>query len=106
MFILWEPDEVGKILGTGFMRFQTDIGVDGLATEDGEKFELLAVRAMFVRHGRFREFIRQLKEHYKTICVWHPDNPILPPVLERYGFKPDLKIMGDGEVVKGYRWDK
>lgn len=88
------------------MRFETEMGVDGLATEDGEKFELLAVNSVFKGRGLFRKFISQLKMDYKTICVWHPDNPILPPALERYGFKPDVKIMGDGEEVHGYRWDK
>lgn len=101
-----EPDPVGAILGTGYYRFSSPVGIDGLCKVNGGRLDLLAVISREPSKGHLREFLRQAKEHYRTVCVWHVDNPALGPALERYGFTPETEIQPDGEIVPGYRWDK
>lgn len=99
------PDLAGQILGTGYNRFVSHCGIDGLAKENGDRLNLLAVGSSNPGTGQFRNFIAECKRFYKTICIWECWNPILPPILERYGFKSETEIQGDGEVLDGYRWD-
>ncbi len=107
LFTRWEPDPVGRMLGTGFNRFESVAGVDGLAKDNGHgMIELLAVHSRVKGKGQFRRFIALLKEQNQTICVWHVDNPMLGPALLRYGFKPETTIDGFGETLTGYRWDR
>jgi GNAT superfamily N-acetyltransferase len=101
-----EPDPAGVILGTGYMRFKSPIGVDGLAKWTEERLDILAVHTDERGKGHFREFIRQAKERYKTICVWEDFNPVVGKALARYGFKPDIEIQIDGEILVGWRWEK
>lgn len=104
-----EPDPIGLILGTGYMRFEAPCGVDGLAKTDaieGGRIDILAVHARTPGKGQFREFIQQCKQHYGTICVWEDWNPAIGPALQRYGFTPETEIQGNGEAVNGWRWDR
>lgn len=106
IFTSWKEDDYGKILGTQMMKFESVCGVGGLARENGDCIELLAVASFIEGKGMFRDFIALCKQHYKTICIWHVDNPKLPPALLRYGFQPDLMIDRFGFTMKGFRWDK
>lgn len=102
------PDPIAQILGTGFERFRTKFGVSGLAkeSENGKRLEILAVNSDAQGCGYFRNFIDVCKQHYRTVCVWSIFNPIVSAALERYGFTPETEILGDGETVQGYRWDR
>lgn len=99
------PDPFGMMLGTGYYRFESMTGIDGLAKESGERIDILALATKHaLRQGRFRNFIQQLKKQYQTICIWEIWNPWLEPVLIRYGFKPVSEVHY-GENVTGVRWD-
>lgn len=100
-----EPDPAGLILGTGYERFESPTGIDGLAKENGDRLDVLAVYAREHGQGAFREFIRLAKKEYRTVCVWLDDNPAIGPALQRYGFTPETEIQPDGEIVTGWRWD-
>lgn len=102
----FEPDPVGEMLGTWYMKFQSPTGIGGLAKWSDERLDLLAVHASFKGKGQFREFIRIAKHRFKTICVWEDMNPIMGPMLRRYGFSPETEIQGWGEAVSGWRWDR
>jgi len=99
------PDPVGVVLGTGYMRFESACGIDGLAKVTGDRLDILAVAARTTGKGQFRKFITLAKQEFKTVCVWEDWNPILGPALARYGFTPEKEIQADGEVVDGWRWD-
>jgi hypothetical protein len=101
-----EPDQVGQILGTGYMRFASPIGLCGLAKWSDERLDLLAVDAHPPGQGQFRAFIAAAKQVYKTICVWEDWNPVVGEALARYSFQRETEIQGDGEVLTGWRWDK
>jgi hypothetical protein len=101
-----EPDPIGQILGTGYMRFESPTGLDGLAKWTDERLDLLAVVTRTPGKGCFREFIRRAQAVWQTVCVWHDDNPLVGHALFRYGFTPETEILADGEVVSGWRWDK
>lgn len=100
------PDPVGQILNTGYSRFESPSGIDGLAKVNGDRLDLLAVISTSPGKGLFRAFIALAKLRYTTICVWHDDNPLIGQALKRYGFTPEVEINGDGEIVPGWRWDK
>lgn len=99
-------DPVGEILGTGYCRFQSAVGIDGLAKWTPDRLDLLAVTTRTPGRGRFRVFISLAKQYYKTICVWVDINPIVGEALERYGFRRVTEKQFDGEIVEGWRWDK
>lgn len=101
-----EPDPIGVILGTGYMRFQSPNGLGGLAKWTDDRLDLLAVHAFTQGQGQFRSFIAAAKLQWKTICVWQISNPFLGSALERYGFTPETEIQSDGEIVEGFRWDR
>lgn len=102
------PDRIAQILGTGYERFNSLTGVDGLAKVNGDRLDVLAVHTPepFQNRGCCREFVRQAKEQYCTVCIWHVDNQTLAGALKRYGFTPETEIQSDGEIVPGWRWDK
>jgi hypothetical protein len=106
LFASWEPDPAGQILGTGMQRFTTAIGVDGLATVNADRLDILAVVSVWPGKGHFRNFIDQCKKRFNVICVWEVWNPQLVAALGRYGFTPETDIAPWGETVKGYRWDE
>lgn len=107
-FLLGEvsPDPVGQILGAKYSRFSSPYGVDGLGFWTQDRLNLLAVHARAPGRGQFHRFIADAKCQWKTICVWEVWNEFLGPVLERYGFTPEIEIQPDGEVLKGFRWDR
>lgn len=101
-----EPDPIGAILGIGYWRFQSPNGIGGLAKWTDDRLDLLAIHAFVEGRGEFRQFVADAKSHFKTICVWEDWNPIIGQALERYGFMRETEIQGDGEIIKGWRWDR
>lgn len=100
------PDPVGQVLQTGFNKFVSRFFIEGLMKEPQPgKIEILAVVSTMPGHGHFHAFIEALKREYTTVCVWFDDNPILGPMLARYGFHPETDIDGRGEILRGWRWD-
>lgn len=99
------PDPIGQLLGTGYMRFQSPTGICGLAKDDGERLDILAVDTLTPGKGQFRHFINEAKKQYSTICIWEIWNPWLEPVLLRYGFTPATEIAITGETLSGVKWD-
>jgi len=98
-------DLASEILGTGFKRFSSPTGIDGLAKEVEGGVEILAVDASIRGMGFFRNFIKHCKEEYDTIILWEVWNPDLAEALVRYGFqRVDRDIRG--ENVSGYEWKK
>lgn len=58
LFTFWEPDPVGVILQTGYFRFETPLGVGGLARiGDDDELDVLAVHSEQEGIGQFRRFI-------------------------------------------------
>ena len=90
-------------------RFRSHLHVDGLALHTAHRLDLIAILCLAPGQGCFRRFIEACKQHYKTIGVWQIENPWLPAVLVRYGFKPAAECIEPddvGEIVNGYRWDR
>jgi len=102
-----EPDFVGQVLGTGYLSFESSVGMDGLAKEvdDGKGLDILALVARHEGQGSLRKFIALAKEHYDKIYIWSVWNRFLPAVLVRYGFMPFVRFE-DGHKIDGYRWCK
>jgi hypothetical protein len=102
-----EPDAAAVLLGTGYWRFESPYGIDGLfKEEDDNRLNLLMVIANDPGKGHFRTFMRAMMANYKTICVWSIWNQALEAALIRYGFTPETEILSTGEAVEGLRWDK
>lgn len=102
-----KPDPIGEILGTGYQQFSSHLGIDGLAKEpEPGVLHLLAVVSRNQGAGQLREFIAALKPVYRTICVWHIENPALYDALVRYKFTPEVDVDQFGDALKGLRWDK
>lgn len=102
-----EPDFVGQLLGTGYQRFRSPTGCEGLAKEKDNRLDVLAVVATTEKTGQFRNFVAMAQEQYQTICVWHDWNPVIGPALERYWFTPETEIDGlTNEKMVGWRWDR
>ena len=100
------PDPIGKQLGTGYERFSSSCGIDGLAKVNGYRLDVLAVINPTGRPGRFRLFITLCKVEFDTICIWNITNPIVAGALTRYGFTAEVEITNLGEAIEGMRWDK
>lgn len=104
-FASWKPDPVGIILGTGYMRFTTALGIDGLARLDGEGgLDCLVVIARDPGKGQFRRFITAAKKHFRRVAVWEDWNPVIGKALNRYGFIRARCVEADGEVCNGWEW--
>ncbi len=108
LFASTEPDDIGKILGTGFVRFVAGNGVEGLCVRRDTTLEILALLTPKEkrRQGRCREFLRGCCREFETVCVWYVDNPVLRRALRRYGFRPETTVDCFGDPVHGYRWDR
>lgn len=100
-----EPDRFGIALRTGFWRFYSPVGVEGLAKFDDDRLDVLALFSPRPGQGCFRAFINRAKLKYNTIYVWEIWTPWLDGVLERYGFKPATEFV-NGERIDGRRWDR
>lgn len=102
----WEPDPFGQILGTGYYRFRSPCGIDGLAKMNGGRFDILAVHAAHPGTGQFRRWIKKVMERFTTVCVWQIENAALEAALLRYGFTPEVEVDRSGETLSGMRWDR
>jgi hypothetical protein len=103
------PDPVGKILGTGYDRFERPDGVNGLAKAQGRRLDILALYSEFENRGYVTRFIEEAKQNYGLIYVWHVDNPILKEALARWGFKPcheAVSCNGKVEWCDGMMWER
>ncbi len=100
------PDPFGAILNTGFERFNSPTGINGLVRVEGGQLEILAVDATKPGTGQFRKFMKQCKQEYEAIIVWEVWNKGLEQVLVRYGFTPHAGIEPlTQEPLTGMRWD-
>ena len=98
-------DPAGQILGTDYDRFESLLGIDGLAKETGDRLEILAVLARNAGTGQFRRFIAECKRHYKTVCIWEDWNPLVADALLRYGFRRSSTHTVEGELLIGWKWE-
>lgn len=98
------PDPIGRMLGHDFDRFYSPTGINGLAKEDGDRVDILAVDATKPGTGQFRAFIDQCKLEYETIVILEVWNDWLIEVLRRYGFHFCLTVQ-NGEHVIGWKYD-
>lgn len=110
LFTIWTPDPIGEVLGTGYYRFDTAIGINGLAQirhPDNSRIELdiLAVVAEQPGKGQFRRFIKEAKKRFDVISVWEDWNPVVGKMLASYGFLVATKC-DKGENLNGWRWTK
>lgn len=99
------PDPCGIMLSTGYQRFRSPSGIQGLAKWSDDRLDILVVYTDVRGAGRFRDFIAAAKRERRTVCVWDVWNPVVVGSLMRYGFTRETDIQGDGEVVEGFRWD-
>lgn len=100
-----------RILATGYFRFESPSGIDGLAKPHGPTLEILAVHARKPGHGQFRLFIGVAQENFQTIKIWHVWNGLLKSkLLYSYGFREvkERAVFADGssEEIEGCRWDR
>jgi len=100
------PDPVGVVLETGFERFVSPTGIEGLARAIGGRLDVLAVINPTPIRGCFGKFIAAAQIEYRTICVFAIDNPIVDQALRRYGFTDDVEIDRFGDTQELLRWDK
>lgn len=101
-----EPDPIGVILETGYSRFVSPLGVSGLAKEEGDRVDILAVVSHEKGKGHFGNFLRHCQNTYATVCIWKDWNPILAPMLVKRGFRHTSETDKFGEKLDGWRWDK
>lgn len=80
------PDVFGEILGTGYSRIQSRIGIHGLARAKGSRVDFLAVMAKTPGTRQFRKFIAGRQAAYQEIHVWEDWNPLVGKALSKYGF--------------------
>ena len=94
-------DPMGEVLGTGYKRFESPFGVNGLAKESSERVDILALVSDEEGKGHFRAFIARCLAIHHTVCVWEVWNPILGAALRRYGFRPAWETDRFGDVLSG-----
>lgn len=102
---IMEPDPISMELGTGYLRFHSPCGVRGLAKENKGRLDILAVESQTPGTGEFKAFIEGCKAQYSIICVWLTWNPLVGPILERWGFRRVTEWHID-ENIEGWRWDE
>lgn len=101
------PDPVGDHLGTGYSRFVSPLGIDGLAKEDGSRVDLLAVYSPDPGKGHLSAFIAHCQSVYETVCVWEDMNPVIGAMLSKRGYRRVMQIDDKhGELLHGWRWDR
>lgn len=99
-----EPDPIGVLLNTGYMRFQSIHGIDGLVKVSNDRIDILAVVARVPGQGSFRRFVEDAKQIWSTIAIWEIMEPGLHAVLQRYGFEKASMTDPFGCDVLGYAW--
>jgi len=98
-------DPIGAALGTGFMRFVSPLGADGLVYVRQPRLDILFIGTSAPGTGQFRRFIQQAKTEFDVIGIWAVWSDLLHEVLPRYGFRPATDYF-QGDELTGYRWDK
>ncbi len=96
------PDPISDMLGTGYKRFESSVGINGLAKVSGKRLDILAVIARTPGKGQFRRFIAAAKNAYETVAVWEDWNPVIGEALQRYGFRKTSMIGDDGKASAGW----
>lgn len=96
------PDPIGDMLGTGYKRFESSVGINGLAKVTGKRIDILAVVATRQRTGQFRRFIAAAKNAYDVVAVWEDWNPVISEALQRYGFRRTWQHEEYGARVAGW----
>lgn len=99
------PDPVALELGTGYSKFHSPAGTKGLAKEQGDRLDILAVESQTPGTGQFKSFIEGCKAQYSTVCVWLDWNPEIGQRLSKWGFSRVREQQLD-EVLEGWRWDE
>lgn len=89
---------------TGFLRFESEVGVHGLAQVRDRELHLLAVAAVTPGIGQFRCFIGQCKLKYSFIRLWAVMDMELRHTLIRYGFKKGHDADKFGEMQEVWDW--
>ncbi len=100
------PDPFGVMLGTGYSRFNSPLGIEGLAKESNGRVDILAVVAPEEGKGHLAMFLAHCMTVYDTICIWEDWNPILGPMLARRGFVRISELDKFKEKITGWRWDR
>jgi len=105
LFSAWIPDPLSELLKTGYRRFETRIGIQGLARMDNERgLDILAVVSSRPGEGKFRQFIATAQQSFDRVAVWVDFNPLVGKALRRYGFVRAQCTEPDGEVCQGWQW--
>lgn len=99
------PYWASELLGTDYDLFESPTGIRGLAKENGDRLDILAVDTTEEGKGQFRNFIIQCKKEYQEIYVWEVWNLIVEQALERYGFEYVKEFQIDKEV-EGLMWKR
>lgn len=104
-----EIDPVSVVLETGYSKFSSPSGINGLCKELApDKLQVLAVDATKPGTGQFREFMKQIKSDYPNIEFLFVDNITLRCTLHRYGFTEfgyeETHLDGKKEWITGFRW--
>jgi len=107
VFSEWTPDAVGDQLGTGYSRFVSPAGIEGLARVSGDRLDVLAVFCRTPGRGCLGEFLRRCMARYDAVCVWEVFNPVVSAALQRRGFRrAEETDPATGETVTGWRWQR
>lgn len=107
LFGVVEPDPVGHVLRTGYVRFQRPDGVAGLIRVNGRRLDVLAIDVAFKGRGYFKKFVEEIKREFDTIGMWHILNYDVVPMLLNWDFKKIEEvesIEGHVEFLDGYIW--
>lgn len=98
----FSPDPIGDMLGTRYKRFESSVGINGLAKVTGKRIDILAVVATRQRTGQFRRFIAAAKNAFDVVAVWEDWNHVVGDALHRYGFTRTWRHEDDGTRSAGW----
>jgi len=90
---------------TGFLEFNSDIGVTGLFKVNFKSNSLHILAVISERKGAFREFISKAKEEFSAIYFYEVWNSIIEDALKRYGFT-NRTWADSGSILNGFMWTK
>lgn len=94
--ITFTPCPVGRSLGTGFDRFNWRDGlVVGAAQVTGDmELNVLFVGSKEEGRGHFKEFLADMRLHYRTVSIFEVWNERLAGYLTRLGAQPITRSFG------------
>ena len=95
----------GRVYPTHFQEFDNGL-VKGLACVRDDGIEFMAVDTHCHGAGHFRDFIRDLKQHYTHIRFWAMLNGKIVAILWRYGFTSGYDASEFGEITDCMDWTK